>query len=105
MLNQIIAVTVGSACGSVLRFLVSTGFYQWLGRGFPYGTLAVNMISSFLLGLLVEAMILQRVAMTVEYRAAIMIRGAGVFVNFSGLYLIMYLTEDEHSLDLNVIGC
>ncbi|MGZ8145045.1 MAG: fluoride efflux transporter FluC, partial [Methylosarcina sp.] len=68
-MSQLLAVALGGACGSVLRFLVSTGFYQWLGRGFPFGTLAVNIIGSFLIGLLAEALILQRITFTLEYRA------------------------------------
>ncbi|MBE0435511.1 MAG: fluoride efflux transporter CrcB [Methylomicrobium sp.] len=94
MLNQIVAVAVGGACGSVLRFLVSTGVYQWLGRGFPYGTLAVNVMGSFLMGLLVEVLILQRVAMTVEYRAAILVGLFGSFTTFSTFSLeTVYLIE------------
>lgn len=94
MLNQVIAVAVGGACGSVLRFLVSTGVYQWLGRGFPYGTLAVNVMGSFLMGLLVEVLILQRVAMTVEYRAAILVGLFGSFTTFSTFSLeTVYLIE------------
>lgn len=94
MLNQLIAVAVGGACGSVLRFLVSTGVYQWLGRGFPYGTLAVNVLGSFLMGLLVEVLILQRVAMTAEYRAAILVGLFGSFTTFSTFSLeTLYLIE------------
>ena len=51
-MNPLIAIALGGACGAVLRFLVSSGVYQWLGRGFPYGTLVVNVLGSFLIGLL-----------------------------------------------------
>ncbi|MBT3506356.1 MAG: fluoride efflux transporter CrcB, partial [Methylococcales bacterium] len=67
-MNQIYAVAFGGALGAVLRFLISTGVYQWLGRGFPYGTLAVNIIGSFLIGLMTEALVVQRVALGDEYR-------------------------------------
>ena len=72
-MNSLIAVAFGGAGGAVLRFLVSSGVYQWLGRGFPYGTLAVNIIGSFFIGLLTEAFILQRIAVSLEYRAAILV--------------------------------
>jgi len=65
-MNQLLAIAFGGACGAVLRFLLSSGVYQWLGRGFPYGTLAVNIIGSFLLGMLTEALILQRLAIAYE---------------------------------------
>lgn len=112
MLNQIIAVAVGGACGSVLRFLVSTGVYQWLGRGFPYGTLAVNVMGSFLMGLLVEVLILQRVAMTVEYRAAILVGLFGSFTTFSTFSLeTVYLIEQGSfgkaalNIGVSIVAC
>ena len=38
--------------GWTWRFGVSTGVYRWLGRDFPWGTLAVNGLGSFAMGLL-----------------------------------------------------
>jgi len=93
-MGQIIAIALGGACGSVLRFLVSTGIYQWLGKGFPYGTLAVNIIGSFLIGLLAEALILQRITMALEFRAAILVGVLGGFTTFSSFSLeTLYLME------------
>lgn len=93
-MTQLIVIALGGACGSVLRFLVSTGVYQWLGRGFPYGTLAVNVIGSFLIGLLAEALILQRVTFALEYRSAILVGFLGGFTTFSSFSLeTIYLIE------------
>jgi len=93
-MGQLIAIALGGACGSVLRFLVSSGIYQWMGRGFPYGTLAVNTIGSFLIGLLAEALILQRISMTLEFRAAILVGVLGGFTTFSSFSLeTLYLLE------------
>lgn len=93
-MNQLVVIALGGACGSVLRFLVSTGVYQWLGRGFPYGTLAVNVIGSFLIGLLAEALILQRVTFALEYRALILVGFLGGFTTFSSFSLeTIYLIE------------
>jgi CrcB protein len=82
-MNQLIAIALGGAFGAVMRFLVSSGFYHWLGRDFPYGTLAVNVIGSFLLGLSTEALIVQRIAIAAEYRSAIFIGFIGAFTTFS----------------------
>lgn len=93
-MNQLFAIALGGSCGAVLRFLVSSGIYQWLGRGFPYGTLAVNIIGSFLLGMLTEALILQRVAIAFEYRSAILVGFIGAFTTFSTFSLeTVYLLE------------
>lgn len=95
-MNHIIAIALGGACGSVLRFLVSSGVYQWLGRGFPYGTLAVNITGSFLIGLLAETLILQRITMTLEFRAAILVGVLGGFTTFSSFSLeTLYLLEQS----------
>jgi CrcB protein len=93
-MNQILAVALGGAFGAVVRFLVSSGVYQWLGRGFPYGTLAVNIAGSFMLGLLAESLIQQRITVTFEYRAAILIGFIGAFTTFSTFSLeTFYLLE------------
>ncbi len=82
-MNQVVAIALGGSFGAVFRFFVSTGVYQWLGRDFPYGTLAVNIIGSFLLGLLTEGLIVQRIAIAHDYRAAILIGFIGAFTTFS----------------------
>lgn len=93
-MNQILAVAVGGSFGAVFRFLVSSGVYQWLGRGFPFGTLAVNIVGSFLLGLLTEALIVQRISHAHDYRFAILIGFIGAFTTFSTFSLeTFYLIE------------
>ncbi len=105
-MNHLIAVALGGALGATLRFLVSSGVYQWLGRGFPYGTLAVNIIGSFLIGLMTEALILQRIAITMEYRAAVLVGVFGSFTTFSTFSLeTLYLLEQGNifKASLNVL--
>lgn len=111
-MNQLFAVALGGACGAVVRFLMSSGFYQWLGRDFPYGTLAVNVVGSFLIGLLTEALILQRITFGLEYRAAILVGFIGAFTTFSTFSLeTLYLMEQGNltKAALNVVisvgGC
>lgn len=50
--SQVIAVAVGGAFGSVLRVGLSGWVQSAAGRGFPYGTLSVNVIGCFLMGAL-----------------------------------------------------
>lgn len=111
-MNQLLAIALGGSFGAVFRFLVSSGIYQWLGRGFPYGTLVVNIIGSFLLGLLTEALIVQRIAIGYEYRAAILVGFIGAFTTFSTfsletLYLIEQgsLTKALGNIFISVTAC
>jgi len=47
-------VALGGAIGSVLRWLVVLASAHRFGAGFPWGTLAVNLAGSFLIGLVAE---------------------------------------------------
>lgn len=45
-------VALGGAAGAVLRFVVTNLSQKYIGGNFPWGTLAVNLLGSFLIGLL-----------------------------------------------------
>lgn len=47
-----ILVGIGAAIGGTLRYWISNIIYKILTENFPYGTLLVNVIGSFILGLL-----------------------------------------------------
>lgn len=51
MLNYLF-VSIGAAIGGSLRYWISGLVHQFFPSNFPYGTLSVNMIGSFLLGML-----------------------------------------------------
>lgn len=50
------AATIAFFCagGGVARYYTSLWVHQLLGRGFPYGTFAVNVIGAYLIGLIME---------------------------------------------------
>ena len=52
----LIYVSLGGAFGACSRFLISEFCVFLFGRGFPYGTLIVNILGSFLMGLLLAAL-------------------------------------------------
>lgn len=97
---QIFAIMLGGSVGAILRYLVSNGVYQWLGRDFPYGTLAVNLIGSLFLGLMSEALMVEPVGrLTAAYRPAILIGFFGSFTTFSTFALeTVYLIEQGQHL-------
>ncbi len=79
---QILVIAIGGAAGSVLRFLVSTWTYAVLGRDFPYGTLAVNVIGCLAMGFLF-VVLTERMANDTLWRAGILIGVLGGFTTFS----------------------
>lgn len=46
-------VALGGAIGACLRYLVNVASLRAFGPGFPYATLMVNVVGSFLMGVLV----------------------------------------------------
>ncbi len=81
-MKQIIAIAAGGATGALMRFWVSGWVYAWLGRGFPYGTLMVNVLGSLLMGLL-SVLLIERLSLGPEWRAVILIGLLGGFTTFS----------------------
>ncbi len=81
-MTQILSIAVGGAIGAVMRYWVSTGVYDLLGRGFPYGTLVVNVAGSLLMGFL-YVLLLERMTISPELRAALLIGVLGAFTTFS----------------------
>jgi CrcB protein len=47
-------ICLGGAIGTGLRYLTSGLAARWLGADFPYGTMIVNVVGSFLVGLIQE---------------------------------------------------
>lgn len=49
---QLLLVAIGGAIGSAARYGVGLAAARWLGTGFPWGTLAVNIVGGFAMGVL-----------------------------------------------------
>ena len=75
-------IAIGGAFGAVFRYGASLGVYSLLGRGFPYGTLFVNVTGSLLMGIL-SILFLERYNIDPEWRAAILVGLLGSFTTFS----------------------
>ena len=56
MFGTLLQVALGSAIGASGRYLTGVAAVRLLGHGFPWGTLIVNVIGSFLMGVLVVVM-------------------------------------------------
>jgi len=81
-LTQLFAIAAGGAAGAVFRFWVSNGIYALFGRGFPFGTLVVNVAGSLLMGFL-YILLLERMTVAPEMRAALLVGFLGAFTTFS----------------------
>jgi len=81
-LNQIFAIAVGGAIGSVFRFVTAYKINQLLGVRFPYGILLVNVLGCLLIGFL-GILLIDRMAISPVWRAGILIGFLGGFTTFS----------------------
>ena len=81
-MNMLFAVACGGALGAMGRHLISSQIMRWAGDGFPWGTLTVNVVGSFILGLLVEYLA-QRWSATQEIRGFLVVGVMGGFTTFS----------------------
>ena len=79
---QAISIAMGGAIGALLRFWVSTAVYGKLGRQFPWGTLSVNVLGSFMMGFL-AILLMDRLSSSPEVRAFLLIGFLGAFTTFS----------------------
>lgn len=84
--GMLLSVAAGGALGAVGRYLVMSWTGHWLGHGFPYGTLVVNVAGSFALAALIEAMALAW-SPSPELRALLVVGVLGAFTTFSAFSL------------------
>lgn len=88
-----LAVAAGGAIGSALRL----GLQEWavahVGQSFPWGTLGINVLGSFLMGLF-AVILVERLALDPVWRLFLVIGMLGGFTTFSTFSL-----EVVHMLD------
>jgi fluoride exporter len=83
-----IAVAVGGAMGSVARFWLASAMTLLTGPRFPWGTLLINIVGSFIIGLVAgwtQAPV--RLAMPGDVRIFLMTGVCGGFTTFSAFSL------------------
>ena len=81
-MSQVIAIAVGGAFGSVLRYGLSTWVHTLVGRSFPFGTLAVNVLGCLAMGILF-VLLVERMGESAVWRAGLLIGVLGGFTTFS----------------------
>ncbi len=81
-MQQLLAIAGGGALGAVLRFGMSNSIYRLLGRDFPYGTMAVNVFGSLLMGFLF-ILFVERMVVSAEWRLGLLVGLLGAFTTFS----------------------
>lgn len=90
-----IAVATGGAVGSLCRYLVSNKMSQMVVGSFPWGTFSVNVIGSFIMGIIV-GLVSEKWQISNEMKSLITIGILGGFTTFSTFSLdIINLIENK----------
>jgi CrcB protein len=90
-------VALGGACGASLRFYISQLVLNWLGKGFPFATLMVNITGSFIMGLLYQLIEHEILDINV-HKTLIGIGFLGAFTTFSTFSLDSLLLIQQGDL-------
>jgi len=85
-MKVLLAVALGGAIGAVARYKTIGWVGHLAGHGFPWGTLAANLLGSFAMGLLIEAGAL-KLSLSQEMRALLAVGLLGAFTTFSSFAL------------------
>ncbi|MBB3912943.1 fluoride efflux transporter CrcB [Rhizobium fabae] len=83
---QALLVAVGGAIGSLLRYYVGQWALRLMGPAFPWGTLTVNVVGCFVIGLFTE-LIARKFNASVELRLLLVTGFLGGFTTFSAFSL------------------
>lgn len=81
-MKMIVYIAAGGAIGALARHFVAGQIGIWLGHGFPWAILLVNIFGSFVLGALIEIFALAW-SPSQEWRALIVVGVLGAFTTFS----------------------
>ena len=83
---HLVLVAIGGAVGSSLRHLVNLAALRFIGPGFPWGTLVINIVGSFAMGVFIEILV-RRLGTSNEVRLFIATGVLGGFTTFSAFSL------------------
>lgn len=96
----------GGFLGSVARYYTGRMAYNYLSASFPFGTLAVNTLGCFLIGM-IYSLSMRSTAITPGWRMFLIIGFCGGFTTFSTFsYESIQLMRDNEYLyaALNILG-
>ncbi len=110
-MRELLLLACAGAAGAVSRYALTGWTHSVLGHRFAYGTLAVNVVGSFLIGLVMQAA-LSADLLSREARVAVTVGFLGAFTTFSTFsYETMKAIEDGEwteagaNVTLNVLLC
>lgn len=105
-MKDFLAISVAAILGANLRYVLSRVAAREFGPVFPYGTLLINILGSFIVGLFV-IWTTERVLLDPRWRLLVVVGFCGSFTTFSSYAFesISYFEQGQWALMLaNVLG-
>lgn len=104
VMTNVLLVALGGSIGAVLRYLLSIFMIQLFGSSFPFGTLLVNLLGSFLMGVVYALGQLSHVSPEIKALIGVGLLGAlTTFSTFSNETLLLLQEGYWYKAVLNVL--
>lgn len=101
----LLLIASGGAIGAICRYLATMWSQNVFGQGFPYGTLLVNVVGSFIMGLTMAAINHQWI-ISPHWRPLIAVGFLGALTTFSSFSmetLTLFMHEEWLKATLNIL--
>ncbi len=104
--HQLFAIAAGGSVGALCRHLVNLACSRWFGSHLAVGTLAVNVVGCFLVGLLIAMRSTDSPRWDDLTHSALIVGFLGAFTTFStfGFETTRFFESAQHGLALLNIG-
>ena len=110
-MNTYIAIAIGGAFGAISRYWVSESMEKVNGTGFPLGTFTVNLLGSFLIGVLF-IVFAEKLEIAQQWKSLLIVGFLGAMTTFSAFSLdtLLLFQQGQYNTALfyifsSVIAC
>ncbi len=101
-MNLFIAIFLGGGCGALSRYLIIEQFNKLTSNSFPYGTILVNILGAFLIGI-IYYLLISKIIINEQLKVFITIGFLGGFTTFSSFNLDFFKLIESGNISLAVM--